>query len=314
MREACLFYLDMLVSYIDNSLVVVPGVSPEINFRFEDGKSYRVSAGASIDQQIVSDLFTNTIEAAQILKKDRELISTLTDRLRKLSPPIKIGQDGSIQEWVEDWKQEDIQHRHISHLFALYPGRMIDPLNTPLLAEAAAKSLSLRGDNHTGWGTAWRIACYARLGQGEQAHAFFKSLIRYCTDTKIVYRNGGGAYENLLTCHSPFQIDSNFGFSAGVVEMLLQSHLGNWKQGFEIHLLPAIPKAWPEGAVKGLVARGGFTVDMEWKAGKLVKAVILSHFGEKAKICYNEKITDIKLGKGKTITLDSELNIITAKR
>ncbi|MBP1664191.1 MAG: alpha-L-fucosidase [Bacteroidetes bacterium] len=309
MKEACLFYLDMLIPYVDNSLVVVPGVSPEINFRFEDGKFYRVSAGASIDQQIVHDLFTNTIEAAQILKKDTELISTLTNCLSKLSPPLKVGQDGSIQEWVEDWKQEDIQHRHISHLYALYPGRLIDPLNTPQWVGAAEKSLSLRGDNQTGWGTAWRIACYARLGQGEKAYAFFKSLIRHCTATNIVYRNGGGAYENLLTCHSPFQIDGNFGFSAAVAEMLLQSYIGDWEQGYEIHLLPAIPKAWSTGTVKGLVARGGFTVDMEWKAGKLVKAVILSNQGKNTKICYNGKIIELKTGKGKAVTLDSELNI-----
>jgi alpha-L-fucosidase 2 len=310
MKEACLFYLDILVPYVDNSLVVVPGVSPEINFRFKDGKFYRVSAGASIDQQIVYDLFSNTIEAARLLRKDPELINTLADRLKRLSSPLKIAQDGSIQEWVKDWKQEDIQHRHISHLYALYPGRMIDPLNTPQWAEAAEKSLILRGDNQTGWGTAWRIACYARLGQGERAHDFFKSLIRHCEDTGIVYRGGGGTYENLLTCHSPFQIDSNFGYTAAVTEMLLQSHLGNWKQGYEIHLLPALPKAWSNGMVKGLMARGGFTVDMEWNAGKLVKASFLSGQGKSAKIYYNGRVIELKTSKGKLVSLDSELKVI----
>ncbi|HWR98985.1 MAG TPA: glycoside hydrolase family 95 protein [Prolixibacteraceae bacterium] len=310
MKEACLFYLDLMLPYVDGSLVVVPGVSPEINFRFDDGKFYRTSAGASGDQQIVSDLFSNTIEAARLLKKDPDLVTTLNDRLKRLSSPVKIAQDGSIQEWVEDWKQEDVQHRHISHLYGLYPGRLIGPSETPQWAEAATKSLSLRGDNQTGWGTAWRIACYARLGQAEQAHAFFRSLIRYCTDTTIVYRNGGGAYENLLTCHSPFQIDSNFGYSAAVAEMLLQSHIGNWESGHEIHLLPALPSAWPDGMVKGLIARGGFTVDMEWKAGKLVRALILSNQGNKTKICYNGKIIELKPAKGTKITFDSELKSI----
>jgi alpha-L-fucosidase 2 len=310
MKDACMFYLDLLVPYKDGALVVAPGVSPEVGFRFGDGKNYRTSAGTSIDQQIVYDLFTNTIEVARILNKDANLISTLEDRLKRLSPPLKIGQNGNLQEWVEDWQAEDLEHRHISHLYALYPGRMIDPLNTPQWAQAAEKSLALRGDNHTGWGTAWRIACYARLGQGERAHAFFKSLIRHCTTTNIVYRNGGGAYDNLLTCHSPFQIDSNFGFSAAVAEMLLQSHIGSWKQGYEIHLLPALPKAWSNGMVKGLTARGGFTVDMEWRAGKLVKAAISSSQWKTTKICYNGKIIELNPVKGKTVTLDFELNII----
>jgi len=308
MKEACLFYLDCLFPYIDSSLVVVPGISPEITFRYDDGNFYSVSAGASIDQQIVYDLFTNTIEAAKILHKDENLIRTLGDRLKKLSPPVKITKNGTIQEWIEDWPAKDPEHRHISHLYALYPGRMIDPLKNQEWAKAAEKTLILRGDNQTGWGTAWRIACYARLNEGEAAHGFFKSLIRHCTDTKIIYRNGGGAYDNLLTCHSPFQIDGNFGFSAAVAEMLLQSHIGSWDSGYELRLLPAIPKAWPNGSVKGLVARGGFTIDMEWKAGKLVKAVILSHQGKNAKICYNGKTIDLKIGKERSVTLNSELN------
>jgi alpha-L-fucosidase 2 len=313
MKDACMFYLDLLVPYKDGTLVVAPGVSPEVGFRFNDGKNYRTSAGASIDQQIVYDLFTNTIEAARILKKDENLISTLENRLKRLSPPLKIGQNGNLQEWAEDWPAEDLQHRHISHLFALYPGRMIDSEISPEFAKAAEKSLEIRGDNHTGWGTAWRIACYARLGQGERAHDFFRSLIRHCEDTGIVYRGGGGTYDNLLTCHSPFQIDSNFGYTAAVAEMLLQSHLGNWEQGFEIHLLPAIPKAWSNGMVKGLMARGGFTVDLEWKAGKLVKAVVLSNQGKHTKICYNGKVIELKTTKGKSVWLDSELNVINRR-
>jgi alpha-L-fucosidase 2 len=310
MKEACLLYLDLLIPYKDNSLVISPGVSPEINFRFSDNRTYRTSAGASIDQQIVYDLFTNTIEAAGILKTDANLISILKDRLKRLSSPVKIDKNGNIQEWIEDWEAEDLQHRHISHLYALYPGRMIDPLNTPKWAEAAVSSLILRGENQTGWGTAWRIACYARLGKGEKAHAFFKSLLRRCTDTSIVYRDGGGAYDNLRTCHSPFQIDGNFGYSAAVAEMLLQSHIGNWQQGYEIHLLPALPKAWSNGLVKGLVARGGLTIDIEWKDGKLFNAVVSSEQQNSTKIFYNGKIIELKISKGKSLSLDSKLNII----
>lgn len=310
MKEACLLYLDLLIPYKDKSLVVTPSVSPEINFYFSNNKNYRTSAGASIDQQIVYDLFTNTIEAAHILKTDTQLINIFKDRLKRLSPPLKIGKNGALQEWIEDWQVEDPQHRHISHLFALYPGKMIDSLNTPQWAQAALNSLILRGDNQTGWGTAWRIACYARLGQGEKAHAFFKTMLRHCTDTGIVYRNGGGTYENLLTGHSPFQIDGNFGYSAAVAEMLLQSHIGNWQYGYEIHLLPALPKAWPNGMVKGLMARGGLTVDIEWKAGKLVKAVISSKYQKSTKICYNGKIIVVKISKEKPLLFDAELNII----
>jgi alpha-L-fucosidase 2 len=307
MKEACLFYLDLLVPYTDGSLVISPGISPEVNFVHDNGKNYRLSAGTSIDQQVVHDLFTNTIEAAKILNTEGEFAETLNDRLQRLSPPVKIRKNGAIQEWVEDWSAVDSQHRHISHLYALYPGHMIDPVNTPQWAMASNKSLEIRGDNHTGWGTAWRIACYARLGNGERAHEFFKSLIRHCKDTHIVYRGGGGTYVNLLTCHSPFQIDSNFGFTAAVAEMLLQSHIGNWQQGYEIHLLPALPIAWSNGKIKGLTVRGGFKVDLEWKAGKLTHAIISSSSKRTTKICYNGKVIELKLGKGKSLVLDSEL-------
>lgn len=311
MKEACSFYLDLLLPYKGQSLVVSPSLSPEINFIYEDGKSYRISAGAAIDQQIVYDLFTNTIEAAHILNTDASLIKTLEDRLKRLSPPLKVGKDGSLQEWIEDWKAEDVTHRHISHLYALYPGKMIDPTNTIKEAKAASAALAMRGNNHTGWGTAWRIACYARLGDGEKAHDFFKSLIRYTNNSKIVYKNGGGAYENLLTCHSPFQIDGNFGFTAAVAEMLLQSHTGNWQQGQQIQLLPALPSVWADGEIKGLLARGGFTVDMEWKAGKLINAVITSKYDKMVNISYHKKEIKLKLKKGKSVSLDKDLNLVS---
>jgi alpha-L-fucosidase 2 len=309
MKDACLFYLDMLTTYKDGSLAVVPGVSPEINFRYDNENSYRHSAGATIDQQIVHDLFTNTIEAAQTLNKDDELMLLLSNKLKQLSSPIKVGENGAIQEWIEDWNAEDVGHRHLSHLYALYPGRMINPALTPKWGEAASKSLNLRGGNHTSWGSVWRIASWARLGQGDKAHSFFKSVLRHTTDTTMVYHNGGGAYENLFTCHSPFQIDGNLGFSSVVTEMLLQSHVGNLKNGYQIELLPALPKAWPKGMIKGVVARGGFEVDIEWNNGKLTKVIIYSKQGNHTKIGYDGKIIKLQLSKNESIILDSELNL-----
>lgn len=310
MKDACLFYLDLLVPYTDGSLAITPSLSPEINFIHDNGKSYRLSAGASIDQQVVHDLFTNTIEAAEILNTEEELIEKLTDRLQRLSPPVKIRENGAIQEWIEDWSAVDPEHRHISHLYALYPGRLIDPVNTPQWAKAANISLKTRGDNHTEWGSAWRIACYARLEEGEKAYDFFKTILRHTENTDIVYRGGGGTYENLLTCHSPFQIDGNFGFTAAVAEILVQSHIGNWQEGYDMHLLPALPNAWSNGKVKGLIARGGFEVDMEWENGKLTHAEIFSKYEKTIKIRYNGKVVEFEIGKNKSLVLDSELNVL----
>lgn len=310
MKDACLFYLDLLVSYTDSSLVISPSLSPEVNFIHNNGKSYRLSAGASIDQQVVHDLFSNTIEAAKILKTEEELIDILTDRLQRLSPPVKIRENGAIQEWMEDWSAEDPVHRHISHLYALYPGRLIDPIKTPQWAKAASKSLVIGGADHPTWGSAWRIACYARLGKGEMAYDMFNYIIRHSKETKTGYQGAGGAYENLLTTHSPFQIDGNFGFTAAVSEMLLQSHNGNWQEGYEMNLLPALPKAWPTGKTKGLMARGGLTVDIEWKDGKLSQAVIFSKSEKTIKVRYNGKVVQFQIENGKPLVIDNELKLL----
>ena len=184
----------------------------------------------------------------------------------------------------------------------------IDPRTTPEWAKAAEKSLKMRGENHTGWGTAWRIACYARLGLGEEAHGFFKSLIKHCEDTGIVYRGGGGTYDNLFTCHSPFQIDSNFGFTAAVAEMLLQSQNGSWKDGYEIDLLPALPQAWANGSVTGLKARGNVEVDLQWENHKLKKVMLTAITDRPCRLKYaqNEKL--LMLRKGEQMELDGQLN------
>lgn len=311
MKEACQYYLDLLYPYKgDGPLVVSPGISPEINFVTDDGKNYRLSAGAAIDQQVVYDLFTNTIEAANVLKRDRDLSDTLSMTLEKLSSPVKIGHDGAVQEWIEDWPAQDLEHRHISHLYALYPGRMIDPGTTPKWAAAADKALVKRGTNHVGWGSAWRIACYARLDMAEKAYDFFKSLIKHCEDTHIVYRGGGGTYDNLLTCHSPFQIDSNFGFTAAVAEMLLQSHLGSWNQGYELDLLPALPQAWDKGSVKGIKARGDVEVDLIWENHTLQSIVLRGHSDQRFKLRYGNRSKTIELKKGQQLVFDGKLREI----
>ncbi|MCK4998299.1 MAG: glycoside hydrolase family 95 protein [Anaerohalosphaera sp.] len=304
MKEACAFYSDLLVEYKDGTLAVAPSLSPEINFRYTDGKFYRHCAGSAIDQQIVYGLFEDTIEAAGIMEVDAELVDKLKVHLKHLSQPVKIRSNGEIQEWIEDWPPQDPQHRHLSHLYALYPGRMIHPDTTAAWVEAAEKTLDTRGKKgSTGWGAAWQIACWARLHKPEIAHDAFTQLIKRCRDSNISYSGGGGTYDNLLTCHSPFQIDSNFGFTAAVSEMLLQSHMGNWKNGYEIHLLPALPKAWLDGKVTGLRARGGFIIDLEWQDGKLTKAKVCSQLGRPCRIRYHKNIVDLSSRREHSYTL-----------
>ena len=303
MKGAALFMLRWLIENPEKpgELITAPGTSPENEYITDKGYTGMTCYGGTADLAIIRELFINTIQAAQVLHQDKRLRRQLQEALSRLHP-YTIGKRGNLQEWYHDWADRDWRHRHQSHLIGLYPGHHISPTLSPILAQACLRSLLLKGDKTTRWSTGWRINLWARLRDGEQAYKTWKKLLTYVSPDNYHgpdRRHSGGTYPNLMDAHPPFQIDGNFGGAAGVCEMLLQSTTDT------ITLLPALPRAWSEGNVHGICARGGFTVDITWKDHQVDHATITNKGPRKAKttVYYNDTARKIKLKSGESIRL-----------
>ena len=300
MKDAALFLDNMLIPEPKHGwLVISPSVSPENVHPSKDG-NVAISAGTAMDAQLIRELFDNVIAAAERLGVDDTLTQHYRER-QKLLPPMQVGRWGQLQEWTEDWDDPEDVHRHLSHLYALYPGYAITD-KTPELIKAARESLIHRGDPSTGWSMGWKVCLWARLLDGNHAYKLIHNQLTLTEDRFVAYgknKKKGGTYRNLFDAHPPFQIDGNFGCTAGIAERLVQSHKGY------IDILPALPDAWKaQGRVTGLMARGAIEIcNLEWKAGKVTKLTVRSNAGGVIKIKYNGKLRTIKTVKGQEYQL-----------
>ena len=275
-------------------LISTPSNSPETG---------GLVAGPTMDHQIIRHLFSACIKANEVIGGDDRFASLLSEMIPKIAPN-QIGQYGQLQEWMEDKDDPQNKHRHVSHLWGMHPGNDFNWDTAPELMEAARKSLEMRGDDGTGWSLAWKINFWARLLDGNRAYKLIKMMFRPVAGTTTRYDKGGGSYPNLFDAHPPFQIDGNFGAPAGIIEMLMQSHMGR------IDILPALPKALPEGKIVGLKARGGFELAFSWKNGELTELEILSAVNNTCKVKYNNKWVELPLVKGQRLKLNGDLEKI----
>lgn len=296
LKGAAEFCLGWMIKDGEGNLITSPSTSPENIFIAADGKKYATSAGGYADIAMIRECLADTRAAAMVLGKDEYLVKEIDNALASIAP-YKIGAAGQLQEWAQDFKEAEPQHRHQSHLYGLFPGHHISIEETPELAAATKRTLEIKGDNTTGWSTGWRVNLLARLAEGEKAYSMYRRLLRYVSPDKYEgkdKRTGGGTYPNLLDAHSPFQIDGNFGGTAGVAEMLIQSTPES------ITLLPALPQQWNTGSFNGLRARGAFTLSADWKDGVVTNFTISSDNGGETTVKVNGKEVSVKLTTGET--------------
>ena len=297
-KGAAEFYADWLIENKEGFLLTPVSTTPENAFYTPDGEIATVSQGTTMDMAIIKETFSRTIEASEKLGVDEELRSELKEKLAKLLP-YKIGRKGQLQEWEFDFEEPEPQHRHLAHLYGFHPGNQITKDKTPELFKAVRKTLELRGDAATGWSMGWKINFWARMYDGDHAMKIIKNFFSYVEEGSTIYK-GGGLYPNLFDAHPPFQIDGNFGYTAGVAEMLLQSHEE------KIRLLPALPSDWKSGKISGLKARGNIGVSIEWKDGKLLDATLTSKKDKTVLVDYLGKTIELQLKQNQTVKISTQ--------
>lgn len=297
MKGAADFALDWLIEDPHNpsQLITAPCTSPEADYITSTGYRGSTLYGGTADLAIIRELLTNTLKGAQVLNIDKPYQNRLEKTIARLRP-YHIGRRGNLMEWYYDWDDQDWHHRHQSHLLGLYPFQQISPIKTPQLADAATKTLEIKGDKSTGWSTGWRINLWARLHRPDKAYQMLRKLLTFVSPDKYKDKThrSGGTYPNLFDAHPPFQIDGNFGGTAGICEMLVQS------DGENLELLPALPEVWDKGYMKGLKARGNYTINLYWENKKIKRAEIKSHSSGNLTVHYNGKTKVLKFKKGKT--------------